>query len=159
MSLAERANFLAARIAEIDAAMVGLDVRQLDELGGRVVVRLQCRLSSQNMLTKNAGLHTLRPQAVRRATGDGARPSRLWPDLMGWRAPSPRALPVVIYGPSCGWRVRLLLPLTALNDGWTLSLVSSWSVSLPSTFSCAPNHGPCACRYSRLWYRSMADVL
>ncbi|KAI4525014.1 hypothetical protein K525DRAFT_235038 [Schizophyllum commune Loenen D] len=37
MSLAERANFLAARIAEIDAAMVGLDVRQLDELGGRVV--------------------------------------------------------------------------------------------------------------------------
>ena len=92
MSLAERANFLAARIAEIDAAMVGLDVRQLDELGGRVVVRLQCRLSSQNMLTKNPGLHTLRPQAVRRATGDGARPSRLWPDLVGWRAPSLRAL-------------------------------------------------------------------
>ena len=47
MSLAERANFLAARIAEIDAAMVGLDVRQLDELGGRVVVRLLCTLSSK----------------------------------------------------------------------------------------------------------------
>ncbi|KAL1744556.1 hypothetical protein HDZ31DRAFT_82606 [Schizophyllum fasciatum] len=37
MTLAERANFLAARIAEIDAAMVGVNVQQLDELEGRVV--------------------------------------------------------------------------------------------------------------------------